>query len=184
MTTDLRELFPGSENQDEKSVNALLKAIKENYENGQFDYLHFKKSVASLGKMNMDEAMAVKSAFATASTLGLTKDALLRSARKYIYALETEKENFAEAVLGQKASQIDGRKSEVVEMAKKIEQNKIKIKELEREIQIFQQRIDNVDQDVEEARAKIQKTQDKFMKAFEAISTEIQTDIESIGTHL
>jgi len=69
-------------------------------------------------------------------------------------------------------------------MAKKIEQNKIKIKELEREIQIFQQRIDNVDQDVEEARAKIQKTQDKFMKAFEAISTEIQTDIESIETHL
>lgn len=184
MKTDLRALFPDTDGLDEKSVAALLKAIKENYENGQFDYLNFKKSVASLGEMNLSEEMAVKSAFATASTLGLTKEDLVKSARKYVYALENERENFAETVLAQKASKIDGRKKEVSELAGKIEQNKLRIRELEREIEIFQKRIDNVDQDVEEARTKIQNTQDKFLRAFDLISSDIEGDIKKINKYL
>ena len=184
MTTDLRDLFSDTTGLDEKSVSALLRAIKNNYQNGQFDYLKFKQSVDSLKKMDMTDEMAFKSAFTTASTLGLTKESLLASAKKYIYALENERETFAQAVLSQKKNQIEGRKEEVKDLAKKIEQHKIKIKELEREISIFQARIDNVDQDVENARSKIEQTKDKFLQVYETLNSNIKSDIENINIYI
>jgi len=184
MTTDLRDLFPETEGLDEKSQGALLQAIKKNYQNGQFDYLKFKQSVSSLMKMDMTDELAFKSAFTTAATLGLTKDSLLASAKKYIYALESERETFAQAVLSQRHTQIDERKDEVEGLAKKIENHKLKIKELEREIAIFQNRIDTVDQDVDQAKTKIDNTKDKFLKVYDLINTNIESDIERISNYL
>lgn len=184
MTTDLRDLFEGTGQLDEKSVNALLRAIKNNYDNRSFDYLKFKQSVISLLKLNMDETTCYKSAFATASTMGLSKESLLKSADRYIYALERERESFAEALLKQKGIKVDGRKSEVQDLVKKIEEHKNKIKELEREIDIFQNRIDTVDQDVEAAQIKIDGTKEKFLQVFETMTSEIKKDIESIKLHL
>lgn len=184
MKTDLRELFPETSGLDTKSVNALLAAIKNNYEDGQFDYLKFKQSVASLLEMGMDEQMAVKSAFTTASTLGLTKEKLVKSAQKYIYALESERETFSQAVLSQKEHQIDGRKSEVVKLEQKIKEHRYKIAELEREIAIFQQRIDSVDQDVESAAVKIENTKTRFFEVYKSIESNIKKDLERIQNFL
>ena len=128
--------------------------------------------------------MAVKSAFATASTLGLTKDSLLSSAKKYVYALENERETFAQAVLSQKSNQIDGRKAEVDQLIQKIKDHKRKILELEREIEIFQSRIDNVDSDVELARQKIELTKEKFLKVYDNLESNIKKDIERIQLYL
>jgi len=184
MTTDLRDLFKGTGQLDEKSVNALLKAIKNNYDNKSFDYLKFRQSVISLLKLDMDQPTSYKSAFATASTMGLSKESLLKSADRYIYALERERESFAEALLKQKEIKVDGRKSEVQDLVKKIEDHKNKMKELEREIDIFQNRIDTVDQDVEAAQLKINDTKDKFIKVFDTMTSEIKEDINSIKQHL
>lgn len=180
MVTDLRDIFKNTEGLDEKSLNALLRAIKKIYDNNSFDYLKFKQAVSSLSNLNMDNVTSYKSAFMTASTMGLSKDSLLKSANKYIYALQSERESFAEALLGQKDLKIDGRKAEVDDLSKKIESHKAKIKELEREISIFQNRIDTVDQDVEAAHTKIESTKQKFLKAYDVISKEIQEDITSI----
>lgn len=184
MTTDLRDLFEGTGQLDDKSVGALLRAIKNNYDNQSFDYLKFKQSVKSLMKLGMDHQTSYKSAFTTASTMGLSKDSLLKSADRYIYALERERESFAEALLKQKDIKVDGRKSEVQDLVKKIEAHKNKIKELEREIDIFQNRIDTVDQDVDAAQTKIDETKNKFIQVYEAMTSDIQKDIESIKQHL
>ena len=184
MTTDLRELFPDTQGLDEKSSRALLHAIKKNYENGQFDYIKFKQSVHSLAKLDMSVETSYKSSFATAATLGLTKEGLLKSANKYIYALESERESFAEAILDQKRHKIDGRKSQVADLLKKIEEHKIKIQELEREILIFQNKLDTVDQDVESAKTKIEDTKNKFFKVYDVIENDIKADIELITKYL
>ena len=181
MTTDLRDIFDGTDNLDEKSLNALLKAIKSIYDSNSFDYLKFKQAVSSLSKLDMDNVTSYKSAFMTASTMGLSKDSLLKSANKYIYALENERESFAEALLSQKEIKVNGRKGEVDGLIKKIEQNKVKIKELEREMEILQNRIDTVDHDVEAAQVKIDSTKDKFLKAYDVITKEIKDDITSIN---
>ena len=181
MTTDLRDIFKGTDGLDEKSLNALLRAIKSIYDKNSFDYLKFKQAVTSLAKLEMDNITSYKSAFMTASTMGLSKESLLKSANRYIYALENERESFAEALLGQKDLKIDGRKGEVEGLSKKIELHKRKIKELEREIDIFQNRIDTVDQDVETAEIKIDSTKEKFFKAYDVITKEIKADITSIN---
>ncbi len=184
MTTDLRDLFQGIRGLDEKSTTALLSALKNNYDNGSFDYLKFKQSVISLLKMNMDIPTSYKSAYATASTMGLTKETLAKSVDRYIYALERERESFAEALLKQKDIKVDGRRSEVDDLKKKIEDHKYKIKELEREIDIFQNRIDTVDQDVDAAQAKIDDTKEKFLHVYDALTLEIKTDKEKISKYL
>jgi len=181
MTTDLRDIFSGTDGLDEKSLNALLRAIKSKHDVNSFDYLKFKQAVKALSNIDMDNVTSYKSAFMTASTMGLSKESLLKSANKYIYALENERESFAEALLSQKDLKIDGRKGEVEGLTQKIALHKNKIKELEREIEIFQNRIDTVDQDVETAQLKIDSTKEKFLKAYDVITKEIKDDITSIN---
>jgi len=132
----------------------------------------------------MDIATTYKSAFATASTMGLTKESLLKSAEKYTYALQDERENFAEALINQRSIKVEGRKSEVQDLERKILSHKERIKELEREISIFQNRIDTVDQDVDEANSMLEGTKTKFLNVYEVITNSIKKDIESINSYL
>ena len=120
MPTDLKDLFPKTIDLDTKSVQALLSALAKTHDGVSFDYLKFKESVRSLIKMEMDVSISYKSAFATAATMGLTKESLLKSAQKYIYALETERENFASALLNQRSIKVEGRRSEVKDLEQKI----------------------------------------------------------------
>ena len=76
MSERILEIFSGIDKLDKKSVAFLLKAIKENNLPG-FDYLEFKQSLNGLKKMDMDETTAIKSAFTTGSTVGLTKSKLI-----------------------------------------------------------------------------------------------------------
>lgn len=184
MTIDLHDLFPSVKELDEKSVFALFRAIKNNFDASTFDYMKFRKSVNSLAELNMDSATSYKSAFATAMTMGLTKEKLINSAKKYSHVLDEERESFATALLQQKAIKIDGRKAEVSSLVQKIEEHKQKIKELEREIDVFQARIDNVDQDVEQASIKIDGTKKKFLDVYKVLNDSIKQDIETINLYL
>ena len=76
MTLNLKELFSSTDDSNEKVLMKLLAAIKDG-QSDQFDYLKFKMSHQALLKMGMDESTAAKSAFLTASTMGITKENLL-----------------------------------------------------------------------------------------------------------
>ena len=65
---------------DQKSVDFLENALIKQSQPG-FDYLKFKQSISQLANLNLDTSTSLKSAFATASTMGVTKDSLLQSAR-------------------------------------------------------------------------------------------------------
>ncbi len=183
MKIDLTDLFPDTKNLDSRFVLALMKAIKNNHDN-EFDYIKFKQSLLSLSQMALDEQTQFRSAFATASTMGLTKDKLLKSANQYVYVLDEEKDSFADAISNQIDTKVEGRRREVIELERKIKEHKEKIKELEREIVIFQNRIDTVDQDVEKASNKIEQTKTKFLAVYNAILNSIKKDIELIQTYL
>jgi len=184
MTVDLQDIFPSVKGMDEKSIFALLRALKNNFDPHIFDYFKFKQSVTALQQLDMDQGTSYKSAFATASTMGLTKDKLLNSASGYINVLEQEMESFATALLDRKREKIDGRKAEVSSLHKKIEDHKAKILELQREIEIFQGRIDSVDQDVEAATLKIEGTKTNFLSVYNTLVESIKADIETINNNL
>jgi len=74
---------------DTNIVEKLLQAIEKNNLEG-FDYLEYKKSLKALEKMPMDEATKYRSAFATASTMGVTLDKLIQTTNFYIGVLDKE----------------------------------------------------------------------------------------------
>ncbi len=183
MNIDLNELFNPNKDLDEKSTMALLRALVGSHNSG-FDYLKFKKSVKSLGSMNMDEGTSYKSAFTTASTMGLTKKKLLASANRYLNVLKTESESFTDALRSQIDKNVNSRESMIAQLEQRIAENKAKIADLEKEILLFQNKIDNVDSDIEAAQLKIDTTKERFRNAYVTISDIIKKDIELIDLYL
>ena len=183
MTLDLKKLFAASGELDKKFVDVLLKAIRDGYIK-EFDYLKFKKSVQAMGEMNMDEATSYKSAFATASTMGLNKEKLLKTANHYITLLEKERTHFADALKNQRSERISGRISAIDEMKKKIELNKQKIASLEKENAVFQSKIDGADDIIQKEKDKIEDIKNKFVKAYDYLEATINKDIENIDKYI
>ncbi|NNF35953.1 MAG: PglZ domain-containing protein [Saprospiraceae bacterium] len=179
MTIDLKKLFASDNEIDTATYNALLKAIKEKHQDG-FDYLRFKQSVKSMQNMDMDEDTSFKSAFVTASTVGLTKKKLLSSTKFYMNILNKERESFAEAMRNQLTSKVEAKKVEAEKLAAKIEDYKKKISKMQEEMELYQNKIDSVDGEMESARKKIEATRDKFETTYHSIKEIMENDATKI----
>ena len=181
MAIDLKKLFLGDE-QDKFSV-ALVKALKSSAQPG-FDYLKFKQSVKTMADMNMDTETSFKSAFATASTMGLTKSKLSQSVKFYKRILEKERSKFAEALENQMETRVSKKKEEAVKLQERIKEYEQKISKMKQEMEAYQHKIDNVDNEMAEAKAKIDKTKHEFLTAYDQITSILNEDIEQITSHL
>lgn len=183
MTIDLRALFPDTKSMDDRSVNALLSALKKAFKS-DFDYLNFKQSIESLQSMGLDESVKFKSAFATAATMGVTKNSLIDSAKKYNLVLDREMESFAEALKKQMYVKVEGKKDELNKIKERIALNERKIEELKKENITLQEAIDNADDHVAKAKANIELTKTSFMDVYSNLTGSIKKDIELINTYL
>lgn len=183
MQKDLRALFGSNHGLDSKSVEFLTKALERNNLPG-FDYLEFKQSLGALASMNMDEATAYKSAFATASTMGLTKNKLLQTAQHYKQILNKEKSQFDVALQKQVDQKIAGKQQEVQKLKQQIVQFQEQIRKLEDQINRSQKTIGSADEHIEKAKQKIHTTKENFEHTFQSIFNQISKDIENINTFL
>ncbi len=183
MQKDLKTLFNAGKGLDERSVNSLTKALEKNNLEG-FDYIEFKQSLGKLQAMNMDEATAYKSAFITASTMGLTKEKLLKTAEHYRKVLFNEKQQFDQALQKQMEQRVESKHKEVERMKKQVEEYKAKIRDLEEKIAKAQSTIDHADEHIQAAREKIEATKDAFEDTLTTILSEIDQDIENINSLL
>jgi chromosome segregation ATPase len=179
MTKKINTLFQKLESLDNKSIQFLMKAISENNLPG-FDYLEFKQSLNALKEMEMEETMAIKSAFTTGSTVGLTKSKLIASAEHYKKVLLTEKGQFDSALQKQMDQKVYGKKQEKEVLTKKIEQYKSKISQLEIEIQKYQEKLDKADSEISTAKSKIEETRDKFEATLNTFVDQINGDISKL----
>ncbi len=93
---------------DPRFVDVLIKALERNNLEG-FDYLEFKQSMEALEAMGQDETTAIRSTFATASTLGLTPAKLFDSAAYYQKVLLDEKSAFDASMQRYEAERIEGK---------------------------------------------------------------------------
>lgn len=183
MTIDLRDLFPSNEGLEKKFVDALLKAIKSNAVK-EFDYIKFKQSIISLADLKIDEMTSIKSAFATASTMGVTKSNLIRSAKHYRNILEKEKMQFADAMQNQMNERVAKKKEEAGILQDKLKEYTIKIEQMKKEMEVFQKKIDNVDDEIAEAKEKINQTSNNFMNAYNQFVKTIDQDIDLMNEYL
>ncbi|MEP6647700.1 MAG: hypothetical protein ABJC12_11485 [Saprospiraceae bacterium] len=168
---------------DQKSVDFLENALVKQTQPG-FDYLKFKQSIDQLAGLNLDSSISLKSAFATASTMGVTKDSLLQSARHYLTILGDEKKQFDQALNNQVQQRIDSRKDELVKLQQLIEENKRQIAKLEKQILEYQEKILHSDEEVTEAKASIEQTKLKFETTYQQFVSAIEKDMTAIQQNL
>lgn len=183
MQKDLKTLFGESHGLDEKSVQFLTSALEKSNLPG-FDYIEFKQSISALAAMSMEAPVAVKSAFATASTLGVTKDKLLTSALHYKNVLLKEQKAFEEAVQRQVDQKIKSRKKELEQLNMDIENAKLKIAELEALIAKNQQILTNSDAELQAEEDRIAGTKSSFDQALQSIINQIDHDTQLIEANL
>ena len=134
--------------------------------------------------MGMDRETALKSAYATASVMGITKNKLVSSAKRYRSTLDKEKEQFAVALKNKIAKNVDGKKVEAERLKKEVLSHKEKIIKLQKEIELFQTKIGQVDDVVEAAQKKIEATRNDFKSTFDAIYSQIEEDIIKMDSSL
>ncbi|MCB0619513.1 MAG: hypothetical protein KDC43_12570 [Saprospiraceae bacterium] len=183
MQKDLQSIFGQVTGLDDKSIQFLTQALSKNNLPG-FDYLEFKQSLSALAALNMDEVTAFKSAFATAATVGLTKDKLLKTARHYKNVLDQEKKQFDEALQKQMNQRVASKRSEVEKLKQQIVDYQAKIKDLQDKIAKAQSTIDHADENIQAALEKIETTQKNFEYTYQSIQNQIDQDIQSIEQHL
>ncbi len=183
MKIDLKALFGLDGDFDNKSINALLNAINKNHLK-EFDYIKFKASVKNLMEMNMDESQSIKSAFATAKTIGITKDYLLDTIKHYKNILQKEKENFSVALKNKLESSIVNKKQEGDNLKKEIENLENKIKEYQKAIEQGKKRLANIDNDIQKVKTKIQSAKENFVNVVNHLETVINDDESKIKTTL
>lgn len=183
MQKDLKALFGDHHGLDEKSIEALTNELVANNLPG-FDYIEYKQALGSLLNMDMDEETAFKSAFATAATVGLTKDKLVKTAEHYKGILNKENEKFNRSVQRQLAEKVKNKQQEVEKLKNQIEKYKAKIAELEGLVAKHQDTVDHADENIQAAKDKIQGAKDNFEYTLNSILNQIDKDIDNINKYL
>ena len=183
MNKNLANIFGEHHGLDAKSIEFLTRALEKNNLPG-FDYIEFKQSLAALSKMDMDIGTAIKSAFATASTVGLTKEKLLESALHYANVIAQEKMQFEKAVEKQIQQKVGSKLKEVAKLKKQVTAQREKIEQLEAQIKASQATIDSADEQVNKATENIKATQSNFENTHRSVLNQIESDIANFEKFL
>lgn len=183
MVIDLNKIFDTNSDLDKKFVDALLRAVKNNALK-DFDYLKFMHSVKSMQDLKMDKDTSFKSAYATAQTIGLTKEKLLKTANHYKNVLNKERDHFADALKNQRTEKVSGKLAEVEALKGKIIEYEGKIKQMQKEMAAYQKKIAGADAVIEKEKEKIATIKDNFVRSFAHFEVILEEDIKSINNLL
>jgi|SRR5690554_4341837 len=183
MNLNLREIFDDKNQLDKKSLDFLLKVIEKNNQAG-FDYLEFKQALIRLEDLKIDEGTAIKTAFATATTVGLTKQKLIDSAEYYLDILKDEFKQFNTALEKQMESRVHSKEKQKSSLISKKENILKKINALNEELKEVEKKLNTIDAEAETARLKIEETSERFGKTLTTITDRIETDIDHFRSQL
>lgn len=183
MLKDLQKIFGSKPELDAKTVEFLTHALEKNNPPG-FDYLEFKVSLSRLMNMGMEVETAYKSAFATASTIGLTKEVLVKTAQHYQEVLANEREQFELALKNRMELRVNGKQQEVESLKGQIETWRQEVAQLEKQIAQAQASVDNADSEAQQELEKIEATKSSFETTHQHILVVIGKDLENIQKFL
>lgn len=168
---------------EDRIAESLFEALEKNNLEG-FDYFEFKNSLKALSQMPLDEATRFRSAFATASTMGLTVDKLLQTADHYLKILGKEHVTFSDVVSQQKESNITGREQEIERLNKMVQDKSEQIKLLTEEIQKHQADVQKTREEITLAKTRIEQAEANFKSTYTAVVTQMTDDVTKIKQYL
>ncbi len=179
METELSSLLDLPSDSDSKSTNLLLNALQVHSQEG-FDYLKYKRAVEQLMDMGMDQTTALKSALATAGTLGITKEKLLQSIKHYQKVMDNEKRLFDEALNQQMQKRVASKLEEADYLKDKVEEYEQKIRELKTKIVQMKQKLDESGEKIDVEKSKIIDTKNQFEQSYIQIVRVLKSDLDMI----
>lgn len=168
---------------NEKFLDALYKAMETVNVEG-FDYFEYKQSLNNLMNMPMDEPTRYKSAFAMAQTMGATPQKLIHTAQGYVEALRQEDTKFQQAANNQIQSQIGNKQAQIENFEAVINQKNEQIKKLVQEIDQHKKEMEQLKLDITQSSSKVAQTKADFEATYQALVTQIQTDITNMKNYL
>ncbi len=174
-----KDLFANAENLDARSLEYLAQAIERANLPG-FDYYEFKRAVATLASMQIDEATAYKSAFTTAATVGVTKEKLLETAGFYVNLVEKEQGKFAEALQNQFETKVAARETDSKRLRDQIARHEADVQRLNEEIAAYRQQIESLETAAKAEGEKLAKQKEAFEFTQKSVLLQIQRDIETM----
>jgi len=166
-----------------KFLEVLFGAIESSNQEG-FDYLEFKDFLRSLANVPMDDSTRFKSAYATAQTMGATKERILTSAKTYMDLLAKEETKFQEALNGQRDKNLTSKQHEIKKMEQAIQDKQAEIEKLKADIENHRKQIGTLEQDINAASEKLSQTASDFAATYQALLGQIQDDVKNIESHL
>lgn len=164
---------------DDKSLGYLCKALERNNQNG-FDYLEFKLALYQLEKMDIKGELAVKSAFATASAMGVDKGHILSSLDRYMNVLKLEQQDFDRALESAMNRKIEARKKDIATLQNKIAEFKKEIAQIEHAIAEGEKQIASASAEIDSATTDLEGAEKTFRKTYDQIISVIQADRDLI----
>ncbi len=179
-------MAPGSSGKgqiQDRFLDALFSALESNNQEG-FDYMEFKDFLRSLANVPMDDATRYKSAFATAQTMGATREKIISSANHYISVLNQEQRKFDEALTGQKERNLTGKQLEIKNLEETIKSKESEIERLKADIEKHRKEIGALEEEINSASEKLTQTAEDFGATYHALLSQIREDIEKIESHL
>lgn len=183
---DARESTGGSAEPgkvQDKLFEVLFRALQESNQQG-FDYMEFRDFLKSLENVPMDDATRYKSAFATAQTMGATREIILRTARHYLEVLVREDAKFQEALKSRKEADLIGQQGQIKDLEQLIRQKEADIQKLTQEIEEHRGTIRQVEASINAAAVRIEQTAADFSVTYQMLADQINTDIRQVETHL
>ncbi|HUR31234.1 MAG TPA: hypothetical protein VMZ69_07360 [Saprospiraceae bacterium] len=175
---------PNSKGQvQNKFLEVLFGALESNNQEG-FDYLEFKDFLRSLANVPMEDSIRFKSAFATAQTMGATKEKILSSARVYMELLSKEETKFHEALNSQRDKNLTSKQNEIKKLEQTITDKQAEIEKLKKDIEDHRKQIGTMESDINAASDKLGQTASDFAATYQALLSQIQNDVKNIESHL
>jgi hypothetical protein len=171
------------EGADQRTLEFLTATVEKNNLPG-FDYIEFKRAIATLISMQMEEPLAIKSAFATAATVGVTKEKLIESAGYYRNLLQKEQDQFSAALAGQTTAKVKARQEEALRLRDQIERHKAEIVRLQDEMAAYLEQADQTEKQAVTESEKIEKARSNFEQTLSSILLHIDGDVEAMHKHL
>ena len=168
---------------NEKIMTKLLTVLSENNLDG-FDYIEFKNSIKALEKMQMDEKTKYRSAFATAQTIGLTREKLLESIAYYQKVLNKENDEFLKALNSQVNIKVGDKKKELKDFDKMIKDKTLQIQRLQKEIEKHKEVQKSLSLEIEKDTVHIERTRSDFETTFFKLMHQIKEDVKKINEYL
>ena len=168
MEEKLVQAFRPSEDADEKSLQFLCKALARRNEQG-FDYLEFKLALHELEKMEIKGELAFRSAFATASALGVEQTHILQSLNNYLNVLEQESRDFDRALESAMLRKIQSKKEDIAKLEAKIASFKDEIARIEQAIAEGQERVSAYRGEIDAAEIDLKQTEKTFRSTYDQL---------------